>query len=100
MPCFAVTLEHGPAWHAGRPLEEQAEWAAHAAFMERLVEEGLILLGGPVGDDPLGVAGRVLLVFEADGERAIRARLADDPWHALGLLAVRAVEPWQIRLRR
>jgi len=32
--------------------------------------------------------------------REIRTRLADDPWHAIGLLAIASIEPWQIRLRR
>jgi uncharacterized protein YciI len=100
MAFFAVRLEHGGAWSAGRPLEEQEEWEAHAGFMERLVAERWVVLGGPLGEDPLGAGGQVLLIFEADSEEAIRRRLADDPWHATGLLVIAAVEPWQIRLRR
>jgi hypothetical protein len=51
---FAVTVAHGPAWDASRPMREQDEWHAHARYMDQLVDEGFIVLGGPVagGDGP------------------------------------------------
>lgn len=86
--------EHGPQWDDGRPLREQEGWEAHAAFMERLVEEGTIVLGGPFGD-----GRRTLLLFEAASPQEIEARLADDPWPP-EMLALVSIEPWDILLGR
>jgi hypothetical protein len=57
---FAVTRRRGPAWDPTKPLRAQAEWDQHAAFMEALVDEGFILLGGP-----LAAGETVLLVVAA-----------------------------------
>jgi uncharacterized protein YciI len=92
---FAVTRERGPAWDASRSMTDQADWPAHAAFMDALVEVGLIYMGGPVGD-----SGRVLHIVQASGEDEIRARLAADPWEPLGLLVTTQVLPWDVRLSR
>jgi uncharacterized protein YciI len=93
MGYFVVTEGRGPGWDASRPRREQDEWDAHAAFMDGLVEDGFVVLGGPVGD---GV--RVLLVTEADSERDVAARLAEDPWMPMGILRVATVEPWDVLL--
>ena len=93
MANFAVTMVHGPGWDAARGIREQDAWDEHAAFMDGLVDDGFVILGGPVGDPQ-----RVLLTIEADGEPAIRARLAADPWLAMGLLQIGAVEPWALWL--
>lgn len=93
MPMFHVVVTRtGPSWRAGRPLEEQSGWAAHAAFMEELVDAGFIVLGGPLADER-----RVVHVVEAESEAAVRAALARDPWSETHL-RVDAVEPWTIRL--
>ena len=36
---FAVLRSRGPAWDDSKPLEGQAEWAGHAAFMDALFEQ-------------------------------------------------------------
>ena len=90
---FAVIRERGAAWDGSRPLREQEQWPEHAAFMEALVDDGFVLLGGPVGD---GV--RTLLVVDAGSEEAIHERLAADPWTPMELLRVASVEPWKILL--
>ena len=74
-------------------MEGQELWAEHAAFMNGLVRDGFILLGGPLGD-----ARRVLHAVEAEDEADVRERFAADPWHANGLLSIAGVEPWTIRL--
>jgi uncharacterized protein YciI len=94
MPMFAVTLEHGPAWDDARGLREQDGWDPHAAFMDALVDEGFVVLGGPLGD-----GSRVLLAIEAADADAVRARLAPDPWHADGHLRIAAIKPWTVLLR-
>ena len=82
----------GPQWVPGRPLEEQSGWAAHATFMDALVDTGFVVLGGPLADEH-----RVVLVVEADSEEAVHATLADDPWSG-SHLEVASVDPWTIRL--
>ena len=93
MSFFVVTEERGPSWDASRPRREQDEWDTHAAFMDGLVDDGFVVLGGPVGD---GV--RVLLVVEAETERHVETRLAEDPWMTMGILRVGSIEPWEILL--
>ena len=78
----------------GRPLEEQTGWQEHAEYMDALVEEGFIVLGGPVSDD-----GRVVHAVEAESEDAVRATWARDPWSETHLV-VDSIEPWTIRLQR
>jgi uncharacterized protein YciI len=90
---FVVTEERGPSWDASRPRREQDDWDAHAAFMDALVEDGFVVLGGPVGD---GLT--VLLVTEAQSELDVEARLAEDPWMPMGILRVASIEPWEILL--
>jgi uncharacterized protein YciI len=88
----AATLGHGPAWDHAQPLEGQQLWPEHADFMDALVDQGAIVLGGPLGD-----GDKVLLVFDAEPDE-IRERLAADPWHERQLLYIDKIEPWQIRL--
>jgi uncharacterized protein YciI len=93
VPAYAVTFAPGPGWDRARARREQREWDAHAAFMDRLVDEGFVLLGGPVGD-----GSRVLLAVDAADEEAVRARLAGDPWESLGILRIERLEPWSLWL--
>ena len=93
MANFAVRLVHGANWDAGRPIREQDGWDEHAAFMDGLVEDGFIIVGGPVGDGE-----QSLHVVEAADENEIRARLALDPWASAGLLQTGTIEPWALWL--
>jgi uncharacterized protein YciI len=90
---FHVVLrQSGPEGLPGRPLEEQSGWEEHAAYMDGLVDDGFVVLGGPVSDD-----GRVVHAVEAESEAAVRATWAHDPWSETHLV-VESVEPWTIRL--
>lgn len=71
---LVVVRQSGPEFDHRKPLEEQSGWDAHAAFMDALVDEGFIVLGGPITDR------RVAHAVEAESEQAIRDRLACDPW--------------------
>jgi hypothetical protein len=93
MATFLVRLTRsGPNWDPMRPMEEQSEWPAHAAFMDELVDTGLVVLGGPLADEH-----RVVQVVEAGSEETVRATLARDPWFE-SHLRIEAVEPWTLRL--
>jgi uncharacterized protein YciI len=89
-----VTRVKGPAWEHARPLREQREWPAHAAFMDGLVDARFIVLGGPVGDQD-----RFLMVCDAPDEATARLRFAEDPWVGMGLLEIASVERWTVLLR-
>jgi hypothetical protein len=89
---FLVTLSQtGPEWDASKPMEEQSDWPAHASFMDALVDDGFIVLGGPTVDR------RVVHAVETESEDEIRRRLAEDPWTE-SHLRVESIEPWTIRL--
>ena len=93
MAMFHVVLRRtGPRWDRSRPMEEQSDWPAHASFMDGLVDEGFVVLGGPLADEE-----RVVHVVEAESEDAVRATLARDPWSETHL-RVDAIDPWTIRL--
>ena len=93
MAAFLVMLRRsGPRWDPSRPLEEQADWLAHASFMDGLVDAGSIILGGPLADEQ-----RVVHAVEAESEDAVRAALARDPWSETHL-RLESIEPWTIRL--
>ena len=89
---FAVIRSRGPAWKAGRPLEEQADWIAHASFMDALTAEGFVVLGGP-----LEGTSDVLLVVRASSPGEIADRLSPDPW-SRDLLTTKLIAPWTLRL--
>ena len=89
MANFAVRLVHGPGWDSSRQTRNQEGWTGHAAFMDGLVDDGFVILGGPVGDGE-----QTLHAVEAANENEIRTRLAADPWAAAGLLRIGTIEPW------
>jgi len=93
MANFAVTLIHGPGWDDSRPIRKQDDWDAHATFMDGLVDDGFLIVGGPLGD-----GGRTLHLIAAEDEPEIRARLGEDPWAAADLLRIGSIEPWALWL--
>jgi uncharacterized protein YciI len=92
---FLVERAKGPAWDHSRPRREQAGWDAHAVFVDRLAEEGFVVLGGPIG---AGDGDNALLIISAESEAAVRARLAEDPWTE-EMLTIESVRPWSVWVR-
>jgi len=74
-------------------MEGQADWASHASFMNALLKDGFVILGGPLDGTP-----DVLLVVRAKSPDEIRSRLAEDPWASKDLLRIARVAPWTLRL--
>jgi uncharacterized protein len=93
---FLVTRARGRSWDRSRLRREQVGWDEHAAFMDGLLADGFVVLGGPVGE---GDGDSTLLVVEAESDAEVRARLAEDPWGE-DMLATESIEPWSIFLRR
>ena len=92
MSTFAVVRVAGPGWAAGG-IFEQPHIDEHAAFMNALVDEGLVLLAGPLAGSEAG-RSRVLLIVDANDEAAIHDRLADDPWVKTRQLVTETIESW------
>jgi hypothetical protein len=90
---FAVTMVSGPHWDVARARRAQPGWDEHAAFCDGLVDEGFVILGGPIGD-----GDRVMLVVEPADESETAARLARDPWVSGGVLRIGEIQPWTIWL--
>ncbi len=74
-------------------MREQEGWDEHARFMDALVDDSFVLLGGPLEGDR-----EVLLIVDAPGKDKIRERLAQDPWISNGMLTVTMIERWTILL--
>jgi hypothetical protein len=89
---YVVLRRRGPMWDPALPLEQQFGWDDHAVFMDGLVEQGFVVLGGPLADEE-----RVVLVVEAESEEEVWPTLARDPWHGSHLVLA-SVDRWTIRL--
>jgi uncharacterized protein YciI len=93
MPMFHVVVTRsGPEYDPTVPMERQPLWSEHASFMNRLVDDGFIVLGGPLGDEH-----RVVHAVDAESEEDVRATFARDPWSETHV-RLDVVEPWTIVL--
>jgi uncharacterized protein YciI len=97
VPYFVVISEQGPRWDATRSMRDQAEWSAHATFMNSLVDTGFVVLGGPITE---GSTHRARLIVVSESESSVRSRLAQDPWARSGLLRVSSIEHWEVLLSK
>ena len=94
MSYYAVIREAGPGWIDGG-IAAQPDVADHAAFMNKLAGEGLILFAGPLAGTETARL-RALLMMEANTEDEIRERLAGDPWVHTDRLEITRIEPWNL----
>ena len=90
---FLCRLGHGPAWDDTRDIREKDGRDNHAEFMDSLVADRFIVVGGPVGRGDFTAH-----LVEAADEQEIRDRLAEDPWAIDAHLTVESVEPWSLWL--
>jgi len=90
---FLVVLRRsGPAYDHSKPLEGQSGWEEHAAFMDSLVDDSFIVLGGPLADEL-----RTVHAVAAESDEQVRERFARDPWSETHLV-VDSIDRWTIRL--
>ena len=94
MSYYAVIREAGPGWIDGG-IAAQPDVADHAAFMNNLADEGLVVFAGPLAGTETARL-RALLIMEANTEGEIRERLADDPWMHTDRLTTTRIEPWNL----
>jgi hypothetical protein len=90
---YVVRLARGDPWDWSRGMREQEGWDEHARFMDGLVADGFIVLGGPLEGDR-----ETLHVVNATAEDEVRARFAEDSWAQNGMLRVSSIERWTILL--
>jgi uncharacterized protein YciI len=92
---FIVTSTAGSDRDLAKGSREQAYWDEHADFIDRLVDDGFILLGGPLPDE-----GGATLIVRANSEAEVRERLGTDPWYEHGILALESIRRWDIFINR
>jgi uncharacterized protein YciI len=88
---FLVTSSAGPNRDPSKNTRQQPLWDEHAAFIDPLVTEGFILMGGPLVDE-----GGAMLIVSANDENEVRQKLKDDPWYERGILKLESVKRWEI----
>ena len=95
MALYVLRLRRGGAWDRSRAMREQVGWDEHARFMDGLVDDGFLLLGGPLEGER-----DTLHMVEAQSADAIRERMAADPWAVNGMLTPVSIEGWTVLLDR
>ena len=93
MRLYVVRLERGGPWDWSRDLREQDGWQEHADFMDGLVDDGFMVLGGPLENER-----DTLHIVRAGSEDDVRARFARDPWAPNGMLRIKSIERWTVLL--
>ncbi|MGI8856736.1 MAG: YciI family protein [Thermomicrobiales bacterium] len=88
---FIAISAAGPNRDLSKGSREQRLWNEHAVFIDRLVDEGFILMGGPFVDD-----GGAMLIVKAEDENEVREKIKDDPWYEHGMLKLESVKRWEI----
>jgi uncharacterized protein len=88
---FVAISSAGPNRDFSKGTREQPFWDEHAAFIDQLVAEGFILMGGPLVDE-----GGSLLIFNAEDENEVREKMKNDPWLKQGILKQESIKRWQI----
>jgi uncharacterized protein YciI len=90
---YVLRLERGGPWDWSRDMREQDGWDEHARFMDDLVDNGSIILGGPLEGD-----SETMHIIAAESEQVVRDLFATDPWWVNGMLTPVRIERWTIVL--
>ena len=88
---FITISSAGPNRDPSKSTRQQPLWDEHAEFIDELVAEGFIFMGGPLVDE-----GGSMLVVNADDEMEVREKLKSDPWMRHGVLKLESVKRWEI----
>ena len=96
MPVFAVTTAKGVNWDRVRGIREQPFWDEHAVFVDRLVDSGVIIFGGPI--DSQNDEDIALLAVETADERTVRSICDADPWTVNQIFRIKDIRLWTLWL--
>lgn len=88
---FVVLSSVGPNRDRSKGTRQQPFWDEHAAFIDQLVADNFILMGGPLADE-----GGAMLIVDAENENEVREKLKHDPWFERGILKLESVKRWEI----
>ena len=88
---FVTISSAGPNRDVSKGTREQPLWDQHATFIDQLIADGFILMGGPLVDE-----GGAMLIVNADDENEVREKLKNDPWFERGILKLESVKRWEI----
>jgi uncharacterized protein YciI len=89
-----VMFKLGPAWVKDKAPLMQPGIQEHAAYMSKLTKEGILILGGPLFEDPgLSTANGAIMILAADTPEAGRKILEADPASRSGLLQIIEIRP-------
>jgi uncharacterized protein YciI len=88
---FVTISSAGPNRDPSKATGEQPLWDQHATFIDQLVAEGFILMGGPLVDE-----GGAMLIVSADDEDEVLEKLKNDPWFERDILKLESVKRWEI----
>jgi uncharacterized protein YciI len=92
---FVAISSAGPNCDFSKGTREQPFWDEHAKFIDQLVDDGFILMGGPLVDERRMPQG-ALLIVNAEDENEVREKLKNDPWFEHGILKLEGVKRWEI----
>src|SRR5919197_481572 len=92
---FLAISSAGPNRDFSKVTRDQPFWDEHAKFIDQLVDDGFILMGGPLVDKAEMPQG-ALLIVNAEDENEVREKLKDDPWFTHGVLKLESVKRWEI----
>ncbi len=90
---FVIMWAPGAAWENGKTVREQAYWDEHAEFMDKLFEDGMVVMGGPFSD---GTGS--LVIVEAEDLNQVSTLFANDPFLVHEIFALRGLKQWQLFL--
>ena len=88
---FLTFSSAGPNRDFSKDTRRQPFWDEHATFIDQLVADGFILMGGPLVDE-----GGSLLIVNAENESEVHEKMKNDPWFMHGILKLESVKRWQI----
>lgn len=88
---FLVRLTAGPNHNRTRSVDEDSLAREHAAFIQGLIAEGFLIVGGAVDDGGNGV-----MIVRAETGASVRHRLERGPLQQRGILRLESVARWEI----
>jgi uncharacterized protein YciI len=92
---FLAFSSAGPNRDFSKDTRGQPFWDEHAKFIDQLVADGFILMGGPLVNEG-GMPQGALLIVNAEDENEVREKLKNDPWFTHGILKLESIKRWQI----
>src|SRR5947209_20517301 len=92
---FIVISSAGPNRHPSKGTREQPLWDEHATFIDKLVDEGFIFMGGPVVN-AAGLTHRALLIVKAEDQNEEREKVKRDHWFTHGITQLEIVKSVQV----